>query len=62
MIAYNDLKLPGKATEIMELLNDGLINKNDALQLLAKIIQKRQAGGVTDHPELISLMERVWNS
>lgn len=63
MITYSDItNLPGKAISIVNMLNDELINREDCLRLLSSIIHRRQACGIEDHSELITLMERVWNS
>ena len=60
MVNFQDLNLPSKVSSIIIDLNDGIMNREEALKLLAQILQLRTIRGY-ESSELIEAMRRVWN-
>lgn len=60
MVNFQDLNLPSKVSSIIIDLNDGIMNREEALKLLSSILQYRTARGY-ESSELIEAMRRVWN-
>ena len=60
VINFQDLNLPAKASSIIHDLNDEIMNKEEALRLLANILAYRTQRGY-ESSELIEAMRRVWD-
>lgn len=60
MVNFSDLKLPAQASSIIADLNDEIMTKEEALRLLANLLQYRTLRGY-ESSELIEVMRRVWN-
>ena len=61
-VQVQDLSLPLRAVDMIELLNEQLINRKDCLEQLAKIHMIRQRNGIEENSELEEAMRRVWHS
>lgn len=59
-INFQDLNLPVQVTSILVDLNDEVMTREEALKLLANILQHRTNRGY-ESSELIEAMRRVWN-
>lgn len=57
-----DLNLPAKALDYCHLLKEGLIDKNDCLKKLGKILSIRLKAGIEDNADLVEAMRRIWDS
>lgn len=60
MVNFSDLNLPSKATSIIVDLNDEVMTREEALKLLAQLLQLRTIRGY-ESSELVEVMRRVWN-
>jgi hypothetical protein len=60
VINFSDLSLPAQVTSILVDLNDEVVNREEALKLLANILQYRTLRGY-ESSELIEVMKRVWD-
>ena len=60
MVNFSDLSLPAQASSVIVDLNDEVVNKEEALRLLAKVLQYRTQKGY-ESSELIEAMRRVWD-
>ena len=59
-INFSDLSLPAQASSVIVDLNDEVVNKEEALRLLAKVLQYRTQKGY-ESSELIEAMRSVWD-
>ena len=60
MVNFSDLSLPAQASSVIVDLNDEVVTKEEALRLLAKVLQYRTQKGY-ESSELIEAMRRVWD-